>query len=60
MQRGAEALAATKIKKGGVKMLKTLRLLLAGLALALAIPGAAEAKTYYWISHGGPVICSLL
>ncbi len=35
-------------------MLKKLRLLLAGLALALAIPAAAEAKTYYWISHGGP------
>ena len=35
-------------------MLTKLRLFLAGLAVALAIPMAAEAKTYYWISHGSP------
>ena len=35
-------------------MLTKLRLFLAGLVLALAIPAAAEAKTFYWISHGGP------
>jgi simple sugar transport system substrate-binding protein len=39
---------------GGAKMLTKLRLFLAGLVLALAIPAAAQAKTYYWISHGGP------
>src|SRR5215212_11913219 len=31
-----------------------LRLLAYGLALALAIPAAAQGKTFYWISHGGP------
>src|SRR6185437_15447094 len=36
------------------KMLTKLRLFLAGLMLALVIPAAAQAKTYYWISHGGP------
>jgi simple sugar transport system substrate-binding protein len=35
-------------------MLKRLSLLIAGAALALAIPVAAQAKTFYWISHGGP------
>ena len=35
-------------------MLTKLRLLLYGLLLALAIPVAAQAKTIYWISHGGP------
>jgi simple sugar transport system substrate-binding protein len=35
-------------------MLNKARLLLAALALALALPMAAQAKTYYWISHGSP------
>ena len=35
-------------------MLTKLRLLAYGLVLALAIPAAAQAKTFYWISHGGP------
>jgi simple sugar transport system substrate-binding protein len=35
-------------------MLKRTRLLLATLALALALPFAAQAKTFYWISHGSP------
>jgi simple sugar transport system substrate-binding protein len=35
-------------------MLTKLRLLLYGLLLALAIPVAAQAKSIYWISHGGP------
>ena len=35
-------------------MLKKLQLLLASLVLALVIPAAAQAKTFYWISHGGP------
>jgi simple sugar transport system substrate-binding protein len=35
-------------------MLKNSRLLLATLALALALPFAAQAKTFYWISHGSP------
>src|SRR5215510_10577350 len=35
-------------------MLSKLRVAVAGLALALAIPMAAQAKTYYWISHGSP------
>ena len=35
-------------------MLGKLRLLLYGLLVALALPAAAQAKTLYWISHGGP------
>jgi simple sugar transport system substrate-binding protein len=35
-------------------MLKHLKLLVAGAAIALALPAMAEAKTLYWISHGGP------
>ncbi|MBX3569874.1 MAG: substrate-binding domain-containing protein [Rhizobiaceae bacterium] len=35
-------------------MLKSLRLLIYGLLIALALPVAAQAKTFYWISHGGP------
>ncbi|KAB2867687.1 MAG: substrate-binding domain-containing protein, partial [Bauldia sp.] len=35
-------------------MLRKLKLLGAGLLLALAIPAGAEAKTFYWISHGSP------
>jgi simple sugar transport system substrate-binding protein len=35
-------------------MLKHLKLLVAGAAIALAVPAMAEAKTFYWISHGGP------
>ena len=33
-------------------MLNKLKLLGAGLLLALATTVAAEAKTFYWISHG--------
>jgi simple sugar transport system substrate-binding protein len=35
-------------------MLTRLRLIALGLVLALAVPGMAQAKTFYWISHGGP------
>jgi len=35
-------------------MLKRLSLLVAGAAVALAMPVIAEAKTFYWISHGSP------
>src|SRR4249919_3094738 len=35
-------------------MLKRLSLLAAGAALALATTVAAEAKTFYWVSHGSP------
>jgi simple sugar transport system substrate-binding protein len=35
-------------------MLKRLQILIASLALAFAAPMAAHAKTFYWISHGGP------
>src|SRR6476469_4962690 len=36
-------------------MLTRLRLVLYGLLVALmVIPAAAQAKTFYWISHGGP------
>ena len=35
-------------------MLKSLTGALVGAALALTLPVAAQAKTYYWISHGGP------
>jgi simple sugar transport system substrate-binding protein len=35
-------------------MLSKLRLLVYGLLIALALPAAAQAKTLYWISHGGP------
>jgi simple sugar transport system substrate-binding protein len=35
-------------------MLKNLKLLMVGAALAVALPTLAEAKTFYWISHGGP------
>src|SRR3954453_956060 len=35
-------------------MLKRLSLVAAGAALALATTVAAEAKTFYWISHGSP------
>ncbi len=35
-------------------MLKTMRLLVYGLLVALALPAMAQAKTFYWISHGGP------
>jgi simple sugar transport system substrate-binding protein len=35
-------------------MLQKLTPLLAGAVLALAIPAMAEAKTFYWISHGSP------
>ena len=35
-------------------MLKNLKMLLAGAALAVALPALAEAKTFYWVSHGGP------
>ncbi|MBE7183778.1 MAG: substrate-binding domain-containing protein [Methylobacterium mesophilicum] len=35
-------------------MLRQLRNLVCGLLVALALPAAAQAKTFYWISHGGP------
>lgn len=35
-------------------MLSKLRLLVCGLLLAFALPIAAHAKTFYWISHGSP------
>src|SRR5687767_1449551 len=35
-------------------MLKRMTLLASGLLLGLALPAAAEAKTFYWISHGSP------
>jgi simple sugar transport system substrate-binding protein len=35
-------------------MLRKMTLIGAGLALALALPAAAYAKTFYWISHGSP------
>ena len=35
-------------------MLKHLKLLVAGAAIAVALPAMAQAKTFYWISHGGP------
>lgn len=35
-------------------MLGKLKLLACGLAVALSLPAAAQAKTLYWISHGGP------
>src|SRR3954447_23590537 len=39
---------------GGNRMLSRLRLLVLGWIVGLAIPAAAQAKTFYWISHGGP------
>ena len=35
-------------------MLSKIRLLLYGLLIALVLPVAAQAKTFYWISHGSP------
>lgn len=35
-------------------MLKRLKLIVYGAALALALPIAADAKTFFWISHGSP------
>ena len=35
-------------------MFRRLSLLLCSVLLALAAPAAAQAKTYYWISHGSP------
>ncbi|MCX5518163.1 substrate-binding domain-containing protein [Kaistia defluvii] len=35
-------------------MFKKLTILLSGAMLALAIPAAANAKTFYWVSHGTP------
>lgn len=35
-------------------MLKKLTLLFCSVLLALAIPALAQAKTFYWISHGSP------
>jgi simple sugar transport system substrate-binding protein len=36
------------------RMLRIARLLLVAAALAITLPLAAHAKTYYWISHGSP------
>ena len=35
-------------------MLTRLRILALGLVVALAMPAMAHAKTFYWVSHGGP------
>ncbi len=35
-------------------MLKKIGLLISSVVLAFAIPAAAQAKTYFWISHGSP------
>jgi len=35
-------------------MLRKLTLLVSGVLMALAMTAAAQAKTFYWISHGGP------
>jgi simple sugar transport system substrate-binding protein len=35
-------------------MFTRLRWIVCGVLLALALPAAAQAKTFYWISHGGP------
>ncbi|MEQ1940200.1 substrate-binding domain-containing protein [Mesorhizobium sp. CN5-321] len=35
-------------------MLSKLKLLIYGLVLAMVLPLAAQAKTFYWISHGSP------
>ncbi len=35
-------------------MLRHLKLFVAGAAIALALPAMAHAKTFYWVSHGGP------
>ena len=35
-------------------MLRKLTLLLSGVLLALMLPAAAYAKTFYWVSHGSP------
>ena len=35
-------------------MLSKLRLLVYGMVLAMVLPLAAQAKTFYWISHGSP------
>src|ERR1700710_1823413 len=59
-RRGPASLPGQKLdlvvifKMGGNQMLTRLRLLAIGLIVALAIPAAAQAKTFYWISHGGP------
>jgi simple sugar transport system substrate-binding protein len=43
------------LKKGRKpEMLKKLAILAVGAVAALAISSAAHAKTFYWISHGGP------
>lgn len=35
-------------------MLKRVALLVSSVALAFAIPAAAQAKTFFWVSHGSP------
>src|SRR5690349_17185622 len=44
----------SRISNGRSRMFKQMRRIASALVLALAIPAAAEAKTYYWISHGSP------
>jgi simple sugar transport system substrate-binding protein len=39
---------------GGERMLKKLTMLVCGALLALSLPLAAQAKTFFWISHGSP------
>jgi simple sugar transport system substrate-binding protein len=37
---------------GGIQLFKKLAVLVTGAMLALAVPAVAQAKTFYWISHG--------
>ena len=46
--------AAAIFKTGGIPNDDQATITCLGLALALAIPAAAQAKTFYWISHGCP------
>jgi simple sugar transport system substrate-binding protein len=39
---------------GGHRVRKKLTILVSGILLALATSAAAQAKTFYWISHGSP------
>jgi simple sugar transport system substrate-binding protein len=48
-----ERAGATR-RKGGSSMLKRLTWLVCAALLALGLPLAAQAKTYFWISHGSP------
>ena len=41
-------------------MLKKLAVLIIGMVAVLAMPLAAQAKTFYWISHGSPAVIGVL